>query len=299
MRVVIVDELPGSISAPGMHKVYQMLQGKGIKTADEISSNTVSRIELIVDSDYFADFVGGVTKFEGVRLFETPSGYIPFGKISSQYSNNLETSIKTNVVVCRLTANIYLLHVSDLIEENNEQVHKLWELESIGINPTAPSVEDDCVYKRYVNSIEYQNGQYFVRLPRKEICPLLPNNYRMALGQVYTLRKNLSKVPGRLDAYHNISQDQLKQKFIEKVPDAVAGANTHYIPHHGVLKDSDTTPLRIVYNSSARDGKDNPSLNDCLIKGPSLTEMLGDVLLKFRVNDFAFCADISRTQKQV
>ncbi|XP_064087333.1 uncharacterized protein LOC135201986 [Macrobrachium nipponense] len=109
MRVVIVDELPGSISTPGMHKVYQMLQGKGIKTADEIPSNTVSGIELMVGSDYFADFVGGVTK---------------------------------------LTANISPLHVNDLIEENNEQVHKLWELESIGINPTAPPVEDDCVYKR-------------------------------------------------------------------------------------------------------------------------------------------------------
>ena len=72
------------------------------------------------------------------------------------------------------------------------------------------------------------------------------------------------------------------------------GPDTHYIPHHGVLKDSDTTPLRIVYNCSARDGKDSPSLNDCLIKGPSLTEKLGDVLLKFRVNESAFCADISK-----
>ena len=31
-----------------------------------------------------------------------------------------------------------------------------------------------------------------------------------------------------------------------------------------------------------------------MIKGPSLTEKLGDVLLKFRVNDYAFCADISK-----
>ena len=31
-----------------------------------------------------------------------------------------------------------------------------------------------------------------------------------------------------------------------------------------------------------------------MIKGPSFTEKLGDVLLKFRVNDYAFCADISK-----
>ena len=84
----------------------------------------------------------------------------------------------------------------------------------------------------------------------------------------------MSKAPGRLDVYHNMIQDQLKQNFIEKVPDAVVGTDTHYIPHHGVLKDSDTTSLRIVYNCSAQGGKDSPLLNDCLIKGPTMTEKL-------------------------
>ena len=202
--------------------------------------------------------------------------------------------LQTNVLVCRLTVNNSPLQVADIVEENNEPVHKLWDLESLGIDPTAPSVEDESAYKSYVDSVEYRNGQYFVRLPWKRDCPCLPNNYRMALGQVHSLRNNLSKVPGRLDKYHNIIEDQLRHKFIEKVPDAVVSTHTHYIPHHGVLKDSDTTPLRIVYNCSARDGKGSPSLNDCLIKGPSLTEKLGDVLLKFRVNDYAFCADISK-----
>merc|ERR1712115_506206 len=46
-----------------------------------------------------------------------------------------------------------------------------------------------------------------------------------------------------------------------------------YITHHGVLKDSATTPLRVVTNSSFKNGK--YSLNDCLPKGPnSLNDML-------------------------
>ena len=36
------------------------------------------------------------------------------------------------------------------------------------------------------------------------------------------------------------------------------------------------------------------SLNDCLLTGPSLTENLFDVLLKYRTGDFAYCADISK-----
>ena len=272
ISVAVVDHLPNSISAPGLVNVYKMLQNEGVKVADEISSDTISDIELMIGSDFFADFVGGVTKYKDVSVFQTPGGSIPFGRIPSHFSSDSNSSFQTNVLVCRLTVNNIPLSVTDLIDENIEPVHKLWELESIGIDPTAPSVENECAYKSYVDSVEYREGQYFVRLPWKENCPDLPNNYRMALGQVHSLRNNLSKVSGRLDEYHSVIQDQLNQKFIEKVPNAVVNTNTHYIPHHGVLKDSATTPLRIVYNCSARDGKGSPSLNDCLIKRPSLTE---------------------------
>ena len=65
----------------------------------------------------------------------------------------------------------------------------------------------------------------------------------MALGQVHSLRDNVSKVPGHLDEYNNVIKGQLNQKFIEKVPNAVVSSGTHYIPHHGVLIDSTTIPL--------------------------------------------------------
>ena len=117
IRAVVLDELPGRISTPGLRSVYQMLQDKGFKTADVISSDYISDIELMIGCDHFADFVGGVSRFEGVDLFETPGGFIPFGKIPCKFSSNLNTSIKTNVVVCRLTANISPLHVSEAIDE--------------------------------------------------------------------------------------------------------------------------------------------------------------------------------------
>ena len=212
----------------------------------------------------------------------------PLARCLHNFFNDSDHSFQTNVFVCRLTVNNSPINVADLTDENNEPVHKLWELESNGIDPAAPSIEDECAYKDYVDPVEYQDGQYFVRLPFKRACPNLPNNCQMALSQVHSLRNNLSKVLGHLDEYHNVIQEHLKQKFIEMVPNAVVTSGTHYIPHHGALKDSATTPLRIVYNCSARADKRSPSLSDCLIKGPSLTEKLGDVLLKFRVNDYAF-----------
>ena len=97
-----------------------------------------------------------------------------------------------------------------------------------------------------------------------------------------------------LGHYHRVIEDQLEQKFIEEVPNAKVQEATHYIPHHAVLKNSSTTQLRIVYNCSAKASKDVPSLNDCLMKGPALTEKLGDILTTFRTNKFAFSADISK-----
>ena len=271
-----------------------MLQSEGIKVVYQISSDTISDIDLMISSDYFADFVSGVVKYKNVNVFQTLGGSIPFGKIQPQFSNDSNPSFQTNVLVCRLTVNDSPINVTDLIGENNEPVHKLWELESIGIDPTAPSIEEECVNKNCVDIVEYQDGQYFALLPWKGNCPSTPNNYQMALGQVHSLRGNLSKVVGHLDEFHNVIQDQLKQKFIEKVPYAVVSSGTHYALHHGVFADSTTTPLRIVYNCSARADKGSPSSNDCLIKGPSLTEKLGNVILKFRVNGYEFCADISK-----
>ena len=56
--------------------------------------------------------------------------------------------------------------------------------------------------------------------------------------------------------------------------------------------ESKTTPCRIVFNSSAK--YQGYSLNDYYAKGPSLLNQLLGVLLRFRVERFAFVGDISK-----
>ena len=67
----------------------------------------------------------------------------------------------------------------------------------------------------------------------------------------------------------------------------------HYLPHHAVFKDSVTTPLRVVFNASAKVG-DNLSLNDGFETGPTLSQKLIDSLLMFRVGRYGLIADISK-----
>ena len=67
----------------------------------------------------------------------------------------------------------------------------------------------------------------------------------------------------------------------------------HYISHHEVLRpESKSTPVRIVFNSSAvfRGHR----LNDYWMKGPDLLNNLFGVVLRFREYEVAFIGDISK-----
>lgn len=89
----------------------------------------------------------------------------------------------------------------------------------------------------------------------------------------------MAKTPGHLEKYNRQIIGQLKLGIIERVDNPVIDKTTHYLPHLSVSKDSVTSPMRMVFDCSARDRKCGVSLNDCLMKGQSLVEKLGRVLL--------------------
>ena len=67
----------------------------------------------------------------------------------------------------------------------------------------------------------------------------------------------------------------------------------HYISHHEVLKpDSKTTPVRIVFDSSAN--YMGHLLNDYWAKGPDLLNNILGILVRFRENPVAFIGDIKK-----
>ena len=65
-----------------------------------------------------------------------------------------------------------------------------------------------------------------------------------------------------------------------------------YISHHAVLKESKSTPVRVVTNSSFNNSGN--SLNSCIASGPnSLIPML-DVMLRFRTYEIAVQFDLAK-----
>lgn len=298
VKAVVLENMDVTIHSPGLVDLADMLREKGVKLADQnLSSDVINNIDVMIGIDYFFKFVKGFDHQYGVDLLNSSGGKLISGPIpSSIVPNSNITGMAMHVTVMRVTENYSPLSTVDLVEEGTTDIHKLYALETIGIQPNEMAPDDKSTLESYMKSVKYEKGQYWVRLPWKLNGPVLPNNFRMALGQLNSLLTNLKKKPTHLSHYDNVIKEQLHAKFIELVPYPQNQEKTscHYLPHHAVEKNSITTPLRVVFNCSARAGRGLPSLNDCLFTGPSLTEKLGNVLTRFRTEAYAYVADISK-----
>ena len=89
--------------------------------------------------------------------------------------------------------------------------------------------------------------------------------------------------------YDSVFKEQKDLGIIEEVSESSALGETHYMPHHPVIRDDhSTTKLRIGFDASSE--TDGPSLNDCLYKGPQMTPLIYDILLRFCTFVYALTA---------
>ena len=100
---------------------------------------------------------------------------------------------------------------------------------------------------------------------------------------------------------HKIIQIQLEEGIIEKCSEEEPVMKpVHYLPRRAVVKESKTSSkVGIVYNGISKASKNLPSLNDCLLKGPSLNPLIIELLLRFRLNPAAFVCDIQKAFLQI
>ena len=93
-------------------------------------------------------------------------------------------------------------------------------------------------------------------LPWRPEDPPLPSNAEITKQRTRSIIRKLTADPEKLPIYSDIIQEQQSRGLIERMnnPDMTNGV-CHYIPHHAVLKDSTTSPLRIVFDCSLKQGE--------------------------------------------
>ena len=177
---------------------------------------------------------------------------------------------------------------------------RVWDVESLGI------VDTDCeseLIKRK-GEIKFNGSHYEVGLPWKGDCLPQSNNYGMCVTRLRSLHSKLKSEPNFLKEYDNIIQEQRKNGIVEIVPKTedqtpregnLSTRRIYYSPHHAVVRrDRETTKVRIVYDGSAKNCKDERSLNDCLEVGENYIPHIFKMLTTFRWNFVALTADIKK-----
>ena len=142
--------------------------------------------------------------------------------------------------------------------------------------------------------VKLVNGQLQVSYPFIRDPHCLPNNRHAVIRMAEKQEKRLIK-SGFLDTYNKEFQKYLDRGAAVKLSaqelDEYKGP-VNYISHHGVIQDSVTTPLRIVTNSSLKNG--TFSLNECLARGPNSLNSMLEISLRFRCHEEGMVFDLTK-----
>ena len=116
------------------------------------------------------------------------------------------------------------------------------------------------------------------------------------------MKKSLQK-DGLLETYTESfleyeTRGAIRELTEEEMKDWEAKGNPiNYCSHHAVLKDSKSTSLRVVCNSSL--SHNNTTLNEMLPKGPMALSNLLHELMRFRAKPFVVICDLSKAYNTI
>ncbi|XP_053389549.1 uncharacterized protein LOC123533397 [Mercenaria mercenaria] len=262
---VILRYIPNSVlSSPYL---------RNLKLAHPVIDEDQFDISLLIGADHYWSIVGNQTiRGNGPTAVSSSIGYL------------LSCPVETTRV---MTQSCFALNV-------NTDIDRFWKLESVGIIHEDDQGKDKLqTYQE--NAIKFTNGKYEAKLPWKVDHAHLPTNYEVTKRRTESLIRRLRREPKILEKYAEILQEQERRDFIEKVDDnEKLPPEVHYIPHHAVIKDSTTTPIRIVYDCSCRESIYSPSLNDCLDSTPPSLNDLSYILVRFLLGKYAVSTDIEK-----
>ncbi|XP_044766589.1 uncharacterized protein LOC123322673 [Coccinella septempunctata] len=238
-------------------------------------------IEVLIGADVAGLFYTGRRHKlkSGLVAYETHFGWTMEGKVPTPSSLSMLTTVSML---------------------SNPTITELWQLDVLGISdPEGRKSKEELAMaarRMFEETVQMnEEGRYEVRLPWLEDHPVLPNNLETARKRLAGTLKKLAK-DQLISRYDEVFKEWESAGIITKVnADDEKG---HYLPHRPVIKEGSTTAVRPVFDASAR-GKNSPSLNQCLEKGPNLIELIPALLTRFRENKIAVIADIKKAFLQI
>ena len=280
ISVLIVPKIAPPLQNILRTSLQQVPHLNGLQLAHPITESENFEISVLIGADYYWSFVQDhVIRGDGPTAVQSKLGYLLSGPLSTHPQS----------------ATASLFHVSMLSIKEVPNIEQFWNVEAAGTTPSKEEPGKQFLRSYIQSSITCQpDGSYSLRFPWRENHPPLPSNYSVCERRTRSLARRLARTPDILRTYSEIISEQESRGFIEQVQTTSSMTSVHYIPHHLVRKESSTTPIRIVYDCSCRQSQDQPSLNDCLMVGPTFLNDMCGILLRFRTHRFGLSTDIEK-----
>jgi len=152
---IVRDRIDTTFHTPGLVKAVKRLRENGIRLADQnIASDKVGGIHILIGADYYGRFIYGLTRKLGIDLLKTTGGHLIYGEVKSD-SEAGSASLSTVMVA---EGDVLPVPGTRDMVEGGMAVHKSGDmnLTTIGSNHNALS-ERNAMYKpRPEEIIEYQ-----------------------------------------------------------------------------------------------------------------------------------------------
>ena len=309
------------ISAIGMDEIASDIPYIDLSNIDkkfpgftpEILNRPKGKVDMLVGLDYCNLLPKVFQTYENLQLLENSFGFCLRGMLIDNkfdYKNNYVSIVAR---IHHVSVHNHNDSIDVEIDHVKEQLDSFFKIESAGTEcepkcakclclkcPTSDSIsikeqrELDLIERglRYEEDKQIWVASYpWILDPYK-----LPNNYNVAFARLVSTENRLAKLGDDYMKLYDISwNDMIDRKIAQKLnKNEIFNYNgpIHYIAHSEVLKESSSTPLRIVFDSST--SFKGHRLNDYWAKGPSIINDLFGVLLRFREDQVGIVGDISK-----
>ncbi|XP_029160297.1 uncharacterized protein LOC114932295 [Nylanderia fulva] len=181
-------------------------------------------------------------------------------------------------------------------------IQQFWTDETIS-DSKPPLTEDEQRCEQHFAATHKRDvhGRYVVRLPFKNGSPpSIGESFQITSVLHAKLTNRLSRQSEIRTLYHAFLADYEELGHMTQIKPSTSNlSDAAYIPHHAVLREhSTTTKLRVVFNASCRTSN-GTSLNDHLMIGPKLQQDLAAIVLRWRLFQYVYTADIAKMYRQI
>ncbi|GFS97237.1 integrase catalytic domain-containing protein [Trichonephila clavipes] len=192
----------------------------------------------------------------------------------------------TNKSYCRPVTNA---------NELNNSIKRFWEIENCpDFEIPTMSREEKLCEEHFTSTYNRdETGRFIVKMPLSKDPSCLGDSKQMALRRLNSLWRSLVQDPKILGLYRNFIHEYLEMGHVEVVVEDEDSAIVYYLPHHGVYRHENKTPLRVVFNASSVTTS-GESLNSLQLNGGVIQRDLFSILLNFGAHKFAVTADIRK-----